>query len=138
MQVVPSIFSDSSVQSNAARRFLCIALAARSSRNRPSALRSRDWRHYVPLELGAPDFAYERLGITLHDRPVAKSQNGPHPDVAEKPRPTLFPRRRVASDEFGRRRIAPPIEAVFEVRSEERRVGKECVSTCRSRWSPFN
>src|SRR3546814_17498723 len=22
-------------------------------------------------------------------------------------------------------------------RSEERRVGKECVSTCRSRWSPF-
>src|SRR3546814_12140255 len=23
-----------------------------------------------------------------------------------------------------------------EVRSEERRVGKECVSTCRSRWSP--
>src|SRR3546814_11696960 len=23
-----------------------------------------------------------------------------------------------------------------EARSEERRVGKECVSTCRSRWSP--
>src|SRR3546814_12209922 len=23
-----------------------------------------------------------------------------------------------------------------EVRSEERRVGKECVSTCRSRWAP--
>src|SRR3546814_11917100 len=23
-------------------------------------------------------------------------------------------------------------------RSEERRVGKECVSTCRSRWSPVN
>src|SRR3546814_19144633 len=23
-------------------------------------------------------------------------------------------------------------------RSEERRVGKECVSTCRSRWSPSN
>src|SRR3546814_14998259 len=26
--------------------------------------------------------------------------------------------------------------AVF--RSEERRVGKECVSTCRSRWSPYH
>src|SRR3546814_4466553 len=25
----------------------------------------------------------------------------------------------------------------FAVRSEERRVGKECVSTCRSRWSPY-
>src|SRR3546814_14639621 len=23
-------------------------------------------------------------------------------------------------------------------RSEERRVGQECVSTCRSRWSPYN
>src|SRR3546814_13890023 len=29
--------------------------------------------------------------------------------------------------------VAPPA-----TRSEERRVGKECVSTCRSRWSPYN
>src|SRR3546814_16415164 len=29
--------------------------------------------------------------------------------------------------------IAPAI-----VRSEERRVGKECVRTCRSRWSPYH
>src|SRR3546814_1593528 len=27
---------------------------------------------------------------------------------------------------------------VAEIRSEERRVGKECVSTCRSRWSPYH
>src|SRR3546814_7341786 len=26
----------------------------------------------------------------------------------------------------------------FGSRSEERRVGKECVSTCRSRWSPYH
>src|SRR3546814_15631020 len=26
----------------------------------------------------------------------------------------------------------------FPMRSEERRVGKECVSTCRSRWSPLH
>src|SRR3546814_1024769 len=25
-----------------------------------------------------------------------------------------------------------------KIRSEERRVGKECVSTCRSRWSPYH
>src|SRR3546814_6052058 len=25
-----------------------------------------------------------------------------------------------------------------DYRSEERRVGKECVSTCRSRWSPYH
>src|SRR3546814_4984853 len=27
---------------------------------------------------------------------------------------------------------------VLASRSEERRVGKECVSTCRSRWSPYH
>src|SRR3546814_8206215 len=27
---------------------------------------------------------------------------------------------------------------LLRVRSEERRVGKECVSTCRSRWSPYH
>src|SRR3546814_13444589 len=26
----------------------------------------------------------------------------------------------------------------LDTRSEERRVGKECVSTCRSRWSPYH
>src|SRR3546814_10366647 len=26
----------------------------------------------------------------------------------------------------------------IHIRSEERRVGKECVSTCRSRWSPYH
>src|SRR3546814_11840314 len=34
-----------------------------------------------------------------------------------------------------------PQDAVIGVtrgRSEERRVGKECVSTCRSRWSPYH
>src|SRR3546814_17988024 len=28
--------------------------------------------------------------------------------------------------------------ATHETRSEERRVGKECVSTCRSRWAPYH
>src|SRR3546814_13983298 len=27
---------------------------------------------------------------------------------------------------------------ILDYRSEERRVGKECVSTCRSRWSPYH
>src|SRR3546814_4481563 len=38
----------------------------------------------------------------------------------------------VASN-IGRSRLV-----VDPVRSEERRVGKECVSTCRSRWSPYH
>src|SRR3546814_9780365 len=32
----------------------------------------------------------------------------------------------------------PPIADPRVERSEERRVGKECVSTCRSRWSPYH
>src|SRR3546814_12583225 len=31
----------------------------------------------------------------------------------------------------------PHLANKIVVRSEERRVGKECVSRCRSRWSPF-
>src|SRR3546814_15522435 len=30
------------------------------------------------------------------------------------------------------------VSGSVEQRSEERRVGKECVSTCRSRWSPYH
>ena len=36
----------------------------------------------------------------------------------------------------------PVVEVEFELRvdhrSEERRVGKECASMCRSRWSPYH
>src|SRR3546814_8907603 len=47
----------------------------------------------------------------------------------------------VPHDEWGEQ-----VKAVIELkpgyqaseRSEERRVGKECVSTCRSRWSPYH
>src|SRR3546814_8819836 len=34
--------------------------------------------------------------------------------------------------------LAIGAHGVRRARSEERRVGKECVSTCRSRWSPYH
>src|SRR3546814_16183582 len=40
-----------------------------------------------------------------------------------------------------RREVSMSIKRLIDIgsyRSEERRVGKECVSTCRSRWSPYN
>src|SRR3546814_12117446 len=49
--------------------------------------------------------------------------------------PSLFlcPALAAALDRYADKRA----QAGF-VRSEERRVGKECVSTCRSRWSPYH
>src|SRR3546814_20546288 len=52
----------------------------------------------------------------------------------------------VGSDKLRFRQPVTPgdqliLEATFiscKRRSEERRVGKECVSTCRSRWSPYH
>src|SRR3546814_20873018 len=35
-------------------------------------------------------------------------------------------------------RLAQASTNYVALRSEERRVGKECVSTCRSRWSPYH
>ena len=32
----------------------------------------------------------------------------------------------------------PGTEAQAAIRSEERRVGKECIPPCRSRWSPYH
>src|SRR3546814_4936705 len=34
--------------------------------------------------------------------------------------------------------LDPETPLLWALRSEERRVGKECVSTCRSRWSPYH
>ena len=32
----------------------------------------------------------------------------------------------------------PTAKAAVDARSEERRVGKECLAVCRSRWSPYH
>ena len=43
----------------------------------------------------------------------------------------------VVAERLGRRGLG--IELMPDrVRSEERRVGKECTATCRSRWSPYH
>src|SRR3546814_5339049 len=40
--------------------------------------------------------------------------------------------------DFHERRETVRSSELAEARSEERRVGKECVRTCRSRWSPYH
>src|SRR3546814_17136269 len=61
-------------------------------------------------------------------------------DKAGRAYPCEFMTLPIAPDGDGKARIigtVAPCEQVAE-RSEERRVGKECVSTCRSRWSPYH
>src|SRR3546814_14250881 len=43
-----------------------------------------------------------------------------------------------ASHQMASNPLPPAARLPGSVRSEERRVGKECVSTCRSRWSPYH
>ena len=35
-------------------------------------------------------------------------------------------------------KVQPSIAKSWDIRSEERRVGKECMPVCRSRWSPYH
>src|SRR3546814_10466022 len=57
---------------------------------------------------------------TAHSSFVHNNKLGDKTDLRQR---DLAPRIDVKKTEYGR--------------SEERRVGKECVSTCRSRWSPY-
>src|SRR3546814_14143684 len=90
-----------------------------------SDLLARAVEHVIDLVMGDPMRADRRAGVEhalaeLH-RPafdaVRNAIRGAHPDRAV--------RRRLVADGFA-----------FVDRSEERRVGTEWVSTCRSRWSP--
>src|SRR3546814_20983933 len=57
-------------------------------------------------------------------------------DAAELKELPPYPRGRrpLLRDSHGR----TPRTTGSSIRSEERRVGQECVSTCRSRWSPYH
>src|SRR3546814_13787920 len=84
---------------------------------------------------GALRLARADIDRKLQDRVVAIISDVRRGAVARK----VERRRRIAAD---RRRQAVVrnlgLEEVQLARSEERRVGKECVSTGRSRWSPYH
>src|SRR3546814_20136333 len=74
----------------------------------------------------------------------------PHPELdpktygfteADMDRP-IFIDKVLGLEKASLRKIVEVVRATYcgpiGVRSEERRVGKECVSTCRSRWSPYH
>src|SRR3546814_1551859 len=92
---------------------------------------------------------HTRCALVTGVQTCALPISGVLPEIAARAQPQMLldpppgrlgrPRRQVGQREEAHlrdlRRIGrdgPPL------RSEERRVGKECVSTCRSRWSPYH
>src|SRR3546814_16209242 len=74
----------------------------------------------VHLRLGAGAIAHQLLGVELAHRRVLAD--------------------RLVHQRLGEGRLVALVvaEAAIAERSEERREGQECVSTCRSRWSPYH
>src|SRR3546814_13187098 len=108
-------------------------------------MRIRDWSSYVcssDLRYPGPEAAlavagYPRTGgfsdpAHLSSIPVRERYRGDRMDLSAICRSLAsLPLATVVSCAL----LAAPVLAA---RSEERRVGKECVSTCRSRWSPYH
>src|SRR3546814_17572641 len=102
-------------------------------------MRISDWSAYVcSSDLSAPPaHQVKNRRKPLNGQPPAvrrpASQRPPPESLADKGshgRPSSPPA------PSGHWRNGRPPHAI--PRSEERRVGKECVSTCRSRWSPYH
>src|SRR3546814_17671203 len=77
-----------------------------------------------------------RIGFTLDDL----RYEYPHEPVPEGWEPQSWLEHIVtqaARARYGAELPHPVKRMLDEERSEERRVGEECVSTCRSRWSPY-
>src|SRR3546814_20708841 len=96
-------------------------------RRRSPEARGIGWIDAQPLEtryLSAITVAELRFGVT--SLPAGKRRDGLLESLERQVLP-LFAGRVLSFDLAASQSYA---------RSEERRVGKECVSTCRSRWSP--
>src|SRR3546814_11866062 len=92
-------------------------------------------------EAQQPDGLHDFLGLESGPLIGGNEQQGHrrrHPLAAQ----ALFGQLPIEGGEIGCRGQIPapgilgPADLGGRLRSEERRVGKECVSTCRSRWSP--
>src|SRR3546814_4435802 len=87
---------------------------------------SSDLRKVVVLETSADHFLKVLEQGTVSTNIYLRRIHNFALDMNWLPWPVL-PKKRWPKIQFKKKRA---------VRSEERRVGKECVSTCRSRWSP--
>src|SRR3546814_15573055 len=106
-------------------------------------MRISDWSSDVcSSDLHQTAHDLERQGV---DELLEAGREAQHP-LGQCPGEVVVEERRVLGEQFVHADHVQPLDtaggkAVKTVqadRSEERRVGKECVSTCRSRWSPYH
>src|SRR3546814_11724820 len=90
---------------------------------------AQQWFDVMAIPADAPhvDNAHAFINFILQPKVIAKITNAvQYPNAV--PASLQFVDKEAMSDKD----VFPP------ARSEERSVGKECVSTCRSRWSPYH
>src|SRR3546814_19621948 len=80
----------------------------------------------------------DKVDFNFHVKPVLSDRcfacNGPDDNARE-----ADLRLDLEESAYAALKEMPEAHAIVQgKRSEERRVGKECVSTCRSRWSPYH
>src|SRR3546814_15141551 len=92
-------------------------------------------------------FPYTTLFRSCHSTSIGKELNcDPHVEDEKLNGDFLMENNANNSENASKREFRPIFNATItpqsietlQTRSEERRVGKECVSTCRSRWSPYH
>src|SRR3546814_13767609 len=99
-------------------------------------MRISDWSS----DGGSADLSERNMKIALHSGTVTPVSSLPHDSVID-PALWLLTAVSMASSTGGSASAPcpaalPAATTISQSRSEERRVGKECVSTCRYRWSP--
>src|SRR3546814_2894859 len=99
----------------------CVCFFFFSSRRRHTRCALVTGVQTCALPISRSAFSDKSFGAVADDQQVAEPDG-----VIGKQRSKRAARRKVGG------------ERLNEPRSEERRVGKECVSTCRSRWSPYH
>src|SRR3546814_16865410 len=88
----------------------------------------------VAMAIAAPAYAQD---AAMPDK--AATASAADPFAADSPLPLHYPQfDKISDSDFAPAFDRGMAEALAEGRSEERRVGKEGVSTCRSRWSPYH
>src|SRR3546814_6601226 len=93
-------------------------------------MRISDWIQTCALPIWLAEQRDPLAGLDHQDGQCEREQVSPL---------TLLRQSAVRPPAHRRRCVAPQIHGLRRSnsgRSEERRVGKECVSTCRARWSP--